>query len=93
MENSFKKKTTILIRKIKQSVVIDIKNKTKFDGGMMNFSFWILIIGIAFITFVFVRYVLWQEEKDYMHEAKTTYESYHKKVCIDCLEEFPTEDI
>ncbi len=53
----------------------------------------ILAVGFVSITFAFVKYVLWQEKKDCLHETQTTSESYHKQICVDCLEEFSTEEI
>lgn len=50
----------------------------------------ILAAGFVFVAFAFIKYVLWQEKNDCLHETKTTYESYHKQVCVDCLEEFST---
>jgi hypothetical protein len=50
-------------------------------------------IGFVVILFSFVGYVLWQEKKDCEHKTQATFDSYHKKVCIDCGEEFSTTEI
>jgi hypothetical protein len=52
-----------------------------------------LLGGIIFITFCFVELLLWHNEKECVCECefKTTLESYHKKVCIDCGKEFKDE--
>lgn len=53
----------------------------------------IFAVGFVLIVFAFIKYVLWQEKNDCSHETKTTYDSSHKQVCVDCLTEFSTEEI
>ena len=48
--------------------------------------------GFLFVTFCFVEYVLWLDDNDCTHENKTTYDSYHKQVFIDCGKEFSAVD-
>jgi len=60
---------------------------------IQQFSFALLFAGgFLFIVFVLVGYAVRQEKRDCEHETKTTYDSYHKQVCVDCLEEFSTKE-
>ncbi len=47
--------------------------------------------GLLFIVFCFIDFAVCHDD-DCEHEHKTTYDSYHKQVCVDCLQEFSTEE-
>jgi hypothetical protein len=51
----------------------------------------VLAGGLLFIVFCFVDYMV-GHDNDCQHEHKTTYNSYHKQVCVDCLQEFQIEE-
>lgn len=56
---------------------------------------WAVVLagGLVFIIFCFVEHALSKEKKGCEHITQTTFDSYHKKVCIDCGEEFSTTEI
>lgn len=59
---------------------------------IQQFSITLLIAGILlFFIFAFIDYSVATDE-ECEHEHKTTYNSYHKQVCVDCLQEFSIED-
>lgn len=59
-----------------------------------SFSLGVLLAGgVILIVLCFVEYVLWQDSSECTHQNKTTYDSYHKQVCIDCGKEFLTSEI
>lgn len=51
----------------------------------------LLVGGLLFMVFCFVDYAV-SHENECEHEHKTTYNSYHKEVCVDCLQEFSIEE-
>lgn len=58
----------------------------------LSFAF-ALASGLIFGIFAFVEYLVHSENQECEHENKTTYDSYHKQVCIDCGAEFSTTEI
>lgn len=48
--------------------------------------------GVIFISFCFIEFLLWHNEEECECEFKTTLDSYHKQVCIDCGKEFKYEE-
>lgn len=60
-----------------------------------SFSLGILLAGgVVLIALCFMEYLLLQcSNEDCNHERQATFDSYHKKVCIDCGQEFSTTEI
>lgn len=52
-----------------------------------------LVTVLVVMTLCFIEYALFQNVKDCEHKAQVTYDSYHKKICIDCGQEFSTVGI
>lgn len=59
-----------------------------------QFSWAVVLIGgvVLTIIFCFVKYVFWQKKSECQHMAQATFDSYYKKVCIDCGAEFSTAE-
>ncbi len=53
----------------------------------------ILTSSLLFIIFSFFELTMLLGKTECKHEHQATFDSYHKKVCIDCGEEFSTKDI
>jgi hypothetical protein len=61
---------------------------------MTSFSLGILLAGgLILVVLCFIEYAFLHDDKDCQHECQTTLDSYHKKVCIDCGQEFSTEGV
>jgi hypothetical protein len=52
----------------------------------------LLVGGLFFVLFLFLDYAMFDHETDCKHEHQATFDSYNKKMCIDCGKEFSTKE-